>query len=253
MKKLVILILLACAPVFSQSAGKLFDEANELYRKDKFEEAAELYERIVSQKKVHSAAVYFNLANSYYKLNRIAPAVYNYERALLLDPSDADIRTNLGFAHKMMIDEVHETPVSGFGDIVSRFTSILSYNGWAVTAVAFSFLSLLLFCGYYFSGTTLSKRIFFVSMLIAALLLVVSIISAVFEKSRWENIRPAIVFEGIASVRSEPKPTASEGATIHEGTKVYVMDELDNWRRVRLPDGNDGWIEASAIKEIKFR
>ena len=34
-----------------------------------------------------SAEVYFNLGNAYYKLNRVAPAIYNYEKSLQLKPT----------------------------------------------------------------------------------------------------------------------------------------------------------------------
>jgi len=232
------------------SAQNGFDRGNELYRKEKYADAVTEYENVLKTKK-QSAELYFNLGNAYYKLNKIAPAIYNYEKALLLSPGDRDIQINLKFAHKMMIDEVKETPKVGFNKMVSDFTSKLNYNGWAWLAVSCAIAFLLFFCGYYFSGTTLVKRLFFVGMIILTVTIVISILSAIFEKDRYESERPAIVFAASAPVKSEPKSAAADAVVLHEGTKVNVLESLDNWRRVELPDGSDGWMESSAIKEIK--
>jgi tetratricopeptide (TPR) repeat protein len=247
MKKLVYIFLLATQIFWAQSG---FEKGNELYRKEKYSAAVTEYENVLKTKK-QSAELYFNLGNAYYKLNKVAPAVYNFEKALLLSPNDADIRNNLKFAHKMMIDEVKEMPKLGFKKSIQDFTSAFDSNAWAWISVGMAFLFLLFFCGYYFSGVAIYKRIFFIGMFIISLLLVLSVLSAVFEKRRGQTERPAIVFSGIASVKSEPKESSSDAFVIHEGTKVYVLEKLDNWKRVQLQDGSDGWIEAKDIKELK--
>ncbi len=247
MKKLFYLIVFCTITCFAQNG---FEKGNEFYRKEKYAEAIQEYENVLKTKK-HSAELYFNLGNAYYKLNKIAPAIYNYEKALMLSPGDREITNNLRFAHKMMIDEVKETPKVGFSKMVADFTSVLSYNGWAWLAVSCAVLFLVFFCGYYFSGTTVLKRAFFFGMIVLSLLIVLSILSGVFEKGRYESERPAIVFASSASVKSEPKSGAADEIVLHEGTKVYIIEMLDNWRRVELPDGSDGWMESSAIKELK--
>lgn len=50
-----------------------------------------IYESLL--KKGEAAEVYYNLGNSYYKADDIAKAILNYERALLLQPGNADIRS----------------------------------------------------------------------------------------------------------------------------------------------------------------
>lgn len=248
MKRLFyIVLLLSGQAIFAQSG---FEKGNELYRKEKYAEAAQMYENVLKTKK-HSAELYFNLGNSYYKLNKVAPAVYNYEKALLLDPGDKEIENNLRFAHKMMVDEVKEVPKVGFRKMIADFTSTFSYDTWAWIAVSFAIGFLLFFCGYYFSATTLLKRIFFLGMFVIAFGIIISILSAIFEKDRMASERPAIIFAAIVSVKSEPKASATDAIVLHEGTKVNVLETLDNWVKVELPDGSDGWLENSAIKEVK--
>ncbi|MDG1872135.1 MAG: SH3 domain-containing protein, partial [Flavobacterium sp.] len=38
---------------------------------------------------------------------------------------------------------------------------------------------------------------------------------------------------------------------LHEGAKVYVQETVNNWKKVQLTDGTEGWIEKSAIVEVK--
>ena len=75
--------------------------------------------------------------------------------------------------------------------------------------------------------------------------------SGFYEKGRMDNERPAIVFAEAASVKSEPKISATDAFVLHEGTKVYILESIANWKKVELTDETTGWIEESAIKEIK--
>ena len=231
-------------------AQSVFDKGNEHYRKGNYEGAVEAYESILKSKK-ESAEVYFNLGNAYYKLNRVAPAIFNYEKALLLNPGDTEIANNLKFAQKLQIDDVKEVPKVGFSKMIEDVTSKVNYNTWAKFAIGGAVAVLLFFIGYYFSGTTLIKRLFFVMMFVGIAFIALSIFAAIFQKSTDDSERPAIVFAPVLLVKSEPQANAQDAFTLHEGTKVYVIEVLDNWRKVALADGNQGWVEQSAIKELK--
>jgi uncharacterized protein YgiM (DUF1202 family) len=249
MKKLVyILITLFVAQAACAQAA--FDKANELYRKQKYAEAAQEYENILKGKK-ESAEVYFNLGSAYYKMGEIAPAIYNLEKALVLNPNDKDATINLGYAKKMAIDDIKEVPKVGFSKMLYSVTGIYHYDTWAWIAIGFSFGFLAMFIGYYFAGTTTFKRIFFVAMFATLLIIVVSILSAIFVKSVDTNEHPAIVFAEVTTVKSEPSSNSEDAFVLHEGTKVYILETVDNWKKIELADDSVGWIESSAIKAIK--
>lgn len=249
MKKLVyIFITIFFAHTgFAQNA---FDKANELYRKQKYAEAAQEYENILKGKK-ESAEVYFNLGNAYYKMGEIAPAIYNLEKALVLKPNYKDATINLGYARKMAIDDIKEVPKVGFSKMLYNLTGTFHYDTWAWIAVGFAFGFLAMFIGYYFTGTTVLKRIFFVAMFVTLLVIVISVLSAIFVKSVDANEHPAIVFAEVTTVKSEPTNNSEDAFVLHEGTKVYILDTVDNWKKIELADDSVGWIESSAIKAIK--
>lgn len=227
-----------------------FQRGNKLYEKEQYAQAAEAYESVLAGGK-HSAALYFNLGNAYYKQNKVAPAIYNYQRALVLSPGDKEIETNLKFAQKLTIDEIKETPRVGFAKLLRDFTGLYHYDDWAWIAVGLAFAFLLCFIGYYFSGLTLPKRIFFVLMFVLVFAVVIAILSALFEKAHDQSERPAIVFAESVAVKSEPRVNASDAFVLHEGTKVMVLDKIANWTQIELADETKGWIEARAIKEVK--
>lgn len=248
MKHIVYLFLLITQVFFAQSS---FEKGNALYQKAQYQQAVDVYESIIKEDKQQSAELYFNLANSYYKLNKVAPSIYNYEKALVLKPHDPDVLNNLKFAKKLTIDEIKEVPKVGFAKLIQNFTGIFNYNVWAKISVGIAFLFLLAFIGYYFSQLTLTKRIYFIGMFVLLVALILSVSAGMSEKSHFDNDRPAIVFSELSEVRSEPQKAGAAIFLLHEGAKVYVMETLGRWTKIELTDGTEGWIDATTIKEVK--
>ena len=246
MKKFFYILLLITQFSFAQTA---FETGNQLYQKENYQEAITNYESVVASGK-QSAALYFNLGNCYYKLHKVAPAVYNYEKALQLNPNDEEIKTNLDFARKMAIDDIKVIPQVGFKKLIADFTSQHHYDTWAWIAVGLAFVFLAFFMGYYFSGTTFKKRIFFLGMFLILIGITTAVSSGIFQKNRLANEKPAIVFAESISVKSEPKAASADTFVLHEGTKVYILESIANWKKIQLTDETTGWIEDSAIKEL---
>lgn len=247
MKKIILIFFFLFQVSFAQND---FETGNKFYAKENYKAAIQSYENVLSSGK-KSAEVYFNLGNCYYKLHQVAPAIYNFEKALLLNPNDVEIKTNLDFARKMTIDDIKVIPKVGFHKIIANFTSKYHYDTWAWIAVGLSFLFFAFFLGYYFSGTTTKKRIFFFGMFLALLAILLSVSSGIFERDQMLNEKPAIIFAEATALKTEPKMTANDAVLLHEGTKVYILESIANWKKVQLTDETTGWIESAAIKELK--
>ena len=102
MKKILVLLLFVSQVFWAQTG---FDQGNKYYEKENYEAAISSFETVLNSGK-QSSELYFNLGKCYYKLHKVAPAIYNYEKALLLSPNDTEIKTNLEFARKMAIDDI---------------------------------------------------------------------------------------------------------------------------------------------------
>ena len=246
--KNIFYILLLISQVFFAQTG--FEKGNNLYQNGKYDLAAKAYESVLNDNK-ESVELYFNLGNCYYKLHQTAPAIYNYEKALVLDPYNAAVLNNIKFAQKQTIDEIKVVPKVGFAKLLRDFTGIYPFETWAWISISFAMLVLVFFMGYYFLQNVVVKRVFFFGMFIILLLVAMSFSAAFFEKSHFDNEKPAIVFAESADVRSEPQKASNATFVLHEGTKVYVLEKLGNWKKIQLTDGTEGWIDSGAIKEVK--
>lgn len=242
----VVAFLLSCT-TYAQQTELLFKAGNDHYAQGRFQEAIDAYKRILDQK-VESAELYYNLANAHYKLNNVAPTVYYYEKALQLAPADPDIRNNAAFAENMKIDAIESLPENTLQVWVQKVLGLLTSDGWAKATVLFVFLFVLSFLGYFFAFNTGRKRFFFISSTIVLILGILSLSFSytAFAKAKQDN--PAIVFASKSEVKSEPNLSSTLAFTLHEGTKILVLEEVNDWNRIKLIDGKTGWIPKTDIK-----
>ncbi|WP_223032458.1 tetratricopeptide repeat protein [Hanstruepera marina] len=231
---------------FSQNKT-LFEQGNAFYNDGKYQEAIKKYEAIL-ETDMHSAELYFNLGNAHYKLNNIAPSVYYYEKALQLKPNDSEIKNNLNFAQNMTLDAIDVIPEVGMSKVLNNVSSILSFDVWAILAICFVVLSVMLFINYIMSEGTKTKRFSFTFGFACLFLMLGSLVSAFHKYNLDQSNNPAIVFTQESKVKSEPNLRSEEAFRLHEGTKVQVLDTVENWKKIKLTDGKMGWIPSSDIK-----
>ncbi|MCR9227297.1 MAG: tetratricopeptide repeat protein [Flavobacteriaceae bacterium] len=250
MKKIAFLVcLLSFTFGFAQNQA-LFNKATELYNDGQYSEAIDNYQQILNSGQ-HSASLYFNLGNCYYKLNAIGPSIYYYEKALLLSPNNKEIENNLRFAQNMRLDAIDEIPKTELSRVYDSVVGMFSSDQWAYLAVVLVFLFVLAYMAYYFLRPANQKRAAFISSMLSLTLCVICVLLAYLNDQQDKNDDPAIVFAKEVNVNAEPNTNSSTVFTIHEGTKVNVLDELDEWRRVRIADGQTGWLLEDNIKSLK--
>lgn len=243
---LYIAVFLLSSFGFTQNMA-LFEQGNALYNDGNYQEAIKNYQSIL-ETDVHSAELYFNLGNAHYKLNNIAPSIYYYEKALQLKPNDTEIKNNLNFAKNMTLDSIDVIPEVGLSKVLNNVSGALSFDLWAILAVCFVVLAVALFVNYIMSEGTKTKRFSFSFGFACIFLMLGSLVSAFHKYNLDKNDNPAIVFAQETKVKSEPNLRSEESFRLHEGTKVQVLDTVENWKKIKLSDGKMGWIMAEDIK-----
>lgn len=234
----------------SAQQNALFDSATKAYNAGEYQTAVDTYLEILESGK-HSAALYYNLGNAYYKMNQIAPSIYYYEKALLLKPNDAEIKNNLGYAQNMTLDAIDTIPETGFAKIYNSVLRLLSFDQWAYAGVIFMILFVLLYIAFYYFRFSSRKRLSFILSIVSLFFAIIAVVFAYVEYNAYQAERYAIVFAKEASVKSEPNLKSQEAFELHEGTKVNVLDELNQWKKIQIVDGTVGWIPAEDIKLIR--
>ena len=249
MKKIVCILFALCLQVSLFAEPSLKVQADSAYAKENYLEASRLYEQVLEGG--HSSEVYYNLGNCYYRLEKVGPAVLNYERALLLSPGDSHIRHNLDLARNKTLDKI--TPL-GEIFIVTWYKSIinlLSVDQWATLAVICFILMLGMVALYLFGKQVRFRKIGFYSSLVLLLVCILSNVFAWNQKHILLNRNTAVVMSTSVNVKSTPSQTGTDLFVVHEGTKVTITDpSMKGWKEIKLDDGKTGWIPTESIEEI---
>ena len=221
-------------------------EGDSAYMKNDYASAIQIYEALLNRGE--AADIYYNLGNSYYKAGDIAKAILNYERALLLQPGNGDIRANLEIARSKTVDKVEPVPEIFFVSWTKSLINSMSVDSWAVCGVVCFILLIVSLYLFIFSKQIELKKAGFISGIV---FLAVTILANVFanqQKDELTNRNSAIVINPSVTVRSTPSESGTSLFILHEGHKVGVKDgSMKDWKEIRLEVGKVGWVPASAI------
>ncbi len=228
----------------------VFDEGNALYNQGNYAEAIEKYTSIINNGS-ESAELYYNLGNAYYKINDIANSIFYFEKSLLLDPNNNETINNLSFSQNMTIDRIETVPVNQVSKFISKFTNLFDYNTWFLISIFFEFLSIIVFSLYLFNKNSNTKKRYFSIGSIFLFCFIIFLILSVNLKSEYKKNNPAILFDSRISFKSEPNERSEELFLLNEGTKVNVLEKINEWSLIELSNGSKGWIFNSTYQLIK--
>ena len=231
------------------SAEELWSSANEAYNNAEYATALERYNAILDRG-LHSAALYYNLANTHFKPEQLGKAILYYNRALRLSPADEDIRHNMEYAEQMTKDSIEEIPEFILTTWVRAVRGALSSTAWSVISLILLAAALAMALFYLLAQRLALRKMGFYTMVIAALLFILTSLFAWSEREMIVNSKEAIIMSSAVSIKSSPDRAATELFVLHEGTKVSIGHEIAGWAEVRISDGRKGWVEQSRIEKI---
>ena len=225
----------------------IFSQANELYNKGSYIEAINNYKEIIKND-FHSAELYYNLGNAYYRLDSIASSVYYYEKALQLNPNDREIIDNLELINKTLVDEIDPIAIPLIESILNRVSNIFYFETWGYISIFFSFLIVALFLSYYFANSSRVKRLTFVLLCISSIFMLVSLINGNKGYNNYINNEYAVIYSYETDLKTEPNYRSETLFMLHEGTKIQVLENYNNWIKIRLVNGQVGYIQLIDVK-----
>ena len=235
-----------------ESPQEAFARAEALYQEQRYDEAAGVYQSMRALG-IEDAALDYNLGNAYFKAGRLGLSVLSYERALVLAPSDEDVRTNLLYANELVADAVEEAPlplavrwaVDVYRSLQPNFLAILLSIAFVLGGAA---LTLVLYDAWRQPQWGRSSAI--VVVVICATLALASGGALASKVNAAANRVEAILLTENAYVRSGPGDANPRLAEIHEGLKVRVISEREGWYQVTLANGLTGWLRESELETI---
>ena len=250
LNKLIIFFFLFCtSKTFAADAQQLFQNANQAYQIGNFPLAVEQYETILRGGKLFSKELYYNLGNGYYRLNQTGRAILNYERAARLAPTDVDIQTNLAVARGHVTDDIEAVSEVFFVKWYRILRGSFTADTWGVFGLFF-----LWFAGGAFAVWLLGnqrawkKRGFIVGCIALPLSLLILLMTD--NAVKMNEAEFGIVMSKETVFRNAPNENAAVTATLHEGIKVELVDKIGGLSKVKLANGEEGWISSIDVEKI---
>lgn len=246
---LVLLLGLSLSLGAQENNREIWAEAAQEYADGEYQSALDKYLSIEASGKTSDRLCY-NIGNAYYKTGDLGHSVLYYEKALKLNPDNADAKFNLEIARESVQDKIEAVPEFILTKWVKDFEHGMSSDGWAVLALVSALVALALLLCFRFSGRTGIRRLSFILAMVAALMFVLSLVFSFNLRSDITSEDSGIVMLPVSSVKSSPADNGKSVFILHEGTRVEVLDRLGEWVKVEISDGRQGWMPASDIEVI---
>lgn len=242
----IYLFLLLFLPFWAQAQHIELQKANELYRQEAFEAARDAYEDLV-QRGFQSKALFYNLGNTYFRLGENGKAVLNYEKALLLAPKDREIRENLSFVKSQLNGEIIALEVFPLITFWKNLRDSLSSGTWAAIGLLLFWAGIAGFLGWLLLPKRQQKIRGFLTGLIGILLCSIPFLLSAGKKHHQVHSGKAVIIADQAALHASPSEGSEVIYPLFEGASVQTVEPLQEWYKVNLANGYQGWVPAEKL------
>lgn len=236
-------------PVAAQDVAGLWQKAGEAFAAGQWQNALNLYQTIEGEN-LQSADLYYNIGNTYLKLDDRAHAILYYERAVKLDPSHADAEHNLEIVRQLTLDKIDSVPDF---ILVSWFRNLrrgCSADTWAWITLGLLLVTGILLTLFRNGASSALRKVSFILACVTLLPTVFTFVFSLQQKRALTRHDSAIVTSPVCSVKSSPAEGGTTVFVLHEGTKVTLLDNVGDFSKIEIADGRQGWAPASTFETI---
>lgn len=224
-------------------------KGNTAYSSGNYKEAVQAYSSLVAQG-FESTDLFYNLGNSYFKLNDMPHAILWYERAKRLNPGNEDVTFNLNVANSKITDKIEPLPEFFLKRWLRSLTDLFSVDAWAKAGIALLIAALALFSLYIASRVLILRKLGFWTGFLTLVFSVIFLIFAWTGNNSRMSEQSAIIINPTVTVKSSPDEKSTDIFVIHEGCKVQLVDHIGNWYEIRIVNGSVGWVEMGNFEKI---
>jgi tetratricopeptide (TPR) repeat protein len=243
-------LLLATGSAYA-SSQEVFRKANAAYEEGRIADSVRLYEKLAQRREIADADLYYNLGNAYYKMGKLGLAIYNYERALRLDPDMSDARYNLDVARKTALDRAGDKVVGATQEpFWVRMVKAMTPTGLSIWFLVFWYLTFGLLIALFYLGrgawrvlAVSGSSLFGVAALVFGLLLAGRVY---LEKT----VPQGIVIRQKVEVLEGPRENAATAFKVHSGLKVRILESDVEWYKIQLSNGLEGWVKRKQVGRL---
>lgn len=230
----------------AQNPEELFERGNMLYNESAYDSAVAVYEDIIN-KGYSSAELFYNIGNTYYKLRNYPLAIYYYEKSLKLDPQNEDTKHNIDIAKLFITDKIEDIPDVFIKKWWNNLSNSFTLNTWAIiTIVIFTLLLICVFLYIIAKTKAMRKSTFFIGIIL--IIIMTGCFTISIQKYKYlNNKNEGIIITPTITVKSSPSQSSVDLFVLHEGSKVKILDNTEDWNKIKIANGSVGWIPSSTI------
>lgn len=232
-----------------QTSTERWEMGNKAYMEGAYDKAIEEYCAILEGGE-YSLELYYNLANAYFKMENIGKAILYYNKALRIAPSQEDVLHNLAIAETRTKDKITAVPEFFLHRWMRVVRNSVSCNAWGALSILFFALILTFVLLFLLASRLGVRKAGFYGALCSLLLFVATTAFAISSRNDSLTKDEAVVMSSAISVKSSPDRSATDLFVLHEGTKLRIVAEFDEWIEVVIADGKKGWTERKNIETI---
>jgi len=263
-RRLFILLVVAACSMFSAQSGmasltdqvkaetlteanKLFHQANEKLTQDPakaqelYRKALLRYERLVKEG-VRNGKLYYNIGNTYYRLDDIGRAILNYRRAELFIPEDLELEESLNFVLTKRRDSIEEKQKK-------QVLKTLVFWHYDISAKVKLWLFGVLYSVSFIMGAVQIVQFrSFSNWWIGAPFLIAVLLggSLMIERLAQSENRMGVLVDYEVTARKGDGDTyqPSFEDPLHAGTEFRLIEDRGQWYHIEVADGRRCWIKA---------
>lgn len=253
MKRFILYTILLVVSVVAMGAEPMSSEhwesGNKAYIDGDYNKAIAEYDAILDGGE-YSMKLYYNLANAYFKVGSIGKAILYYNKALRIAPSQEDIRHNLAIAEAQTKDRIVAIPEFFINRWLRTLRNTMSCGTWSLLSLLFFGVLLSFTLLFLLASRIRWRKVGFYGALFSLVMFVAVTLFAISSRNDILQHEEAIVMGSAVSIKSSPDRSATDLFVLHEGTKVRIIAEVDEWREIVIADGKKGWVEVKNIEQI---
>ncbi len=219
--------------------GEIFVTANTAYENGDHAKAIRLYSQLLDRG-LDNGKLLYNLGNAYLRNGELGRAIAHYRASRRVLPRDEDVQANLAFARQSTKDAILPPEPTALLATLFFWHYALSPGQLIATVLILNLIFWSIWMVRIFHWDSEVLRWLFI--LLTALL--VATAGSLGTHFLFPGEVAVIVPQEIGA-HTAPDPDSVVRFKLHAGTEVEVESRRDGWLRIRLPDDQQGWIDAA--------
>lgn len=224
-------------------------KVNQLVENKNFSEAIDSYHQWIALG-FKSKWIFYNLGLLYEKIGKVGNAMYYLKKAEKVAPDDVLIKKRIILLQENIKDKFM-VPIEN-----NRFIDVFlkPWHYWRLKeAGLFLMISFWLFILYFlffqvfytFKSFTFYKPVLFIQVVLILFLLIQSI-----RIIEFSNKSEAIILGDVVEIHEGADRLSPKIQTVHAGLPVLFEDKIGDWIKVRLYNGQVGWLKKNQLSAI---